>query len=218
MAKSKRDIQPYWRPNFVNTSGLPDIKVVRTNFIVNSVAFTLLICIGFVLVQKEYKAFSLKRTIAGLEERVQLAEGEDKAYLRLNQKFRKAAENVVEMEKFYVTPFFPHEFLSEVSLLRPDGLIFNQVSVLEKKGGTKATAKQVVYEVVVSGEVRTLTALDEFKSKVSDWDLLAVEGYVSEIEETVQGRNAQTGIFPYSLRIIMTPGKNEDKSKEGGAS
>lgn len=35
MSKGRKVREPSWRPNFVNKSELPDIKVVRTDFIVN---------------------------------------------------------------------------------------------------------------------------------------------------------------------------------------
>lgn len=218
MAKSRKDMQPYWRPNFVHSSELPDIKVVRTNFIVNSATVLIFLVVASIVAQKEYKAIALRNSIASLEERVTAANPADKANVALSQKFRSAAEHVVELEKFYITPFTPHEFLNEFARLRPKGLIFSRISVVETKGKTKKTNKQVHYKISVAGEVRSLTALDDFKSRVTDWEMLDIEGYVPDITETVRGRDKDTGIFPYNLTITLQPGKKEVKKAKGAAS
>ena len=45
---SKRDTQPYWRPDFKIQSTLPDIKVVRTDFIINCIVVALMLIAVFI--------------------------------------------------------------------------------------------------------------------------------------------------------------------------
>ena len=204
MSRSKQNIQPYWRPNFVNASGLPDIKAVRTDFIVNFVSIVFATLAAFYVIQSEYRAYSLNKTISDMEEQIQAAEADDTASLRLSVKFRKLAANIVELEQFYAAPFSSLDFLTQISQMRPKGLIFKQVSLAERmeKKDAKAT---VTYSLNISGEVRSLTTLDEFKGELAQWDLLKVENYELEIDEILQGRDAETGIFPYTLKVTLKP-------------
>lgn len=212
MSRSKKNAQPNWRPNFVRTSELPDIKVVRTGFIVNFVAILLVLLTGFVLLQREYRAHVLNQSIEVLEQRIQAAEAEDAASLKLSQEFRAAAAHIVDLEKFYAAPFLVQNFILELTLLRPEQLIFKQVSLSESP--QKEGAREIItYRINLTGEVSSLTILDEFKGALSGLDLLNFQGYVLEIDETLQGRDANTGIFPYVLRITLTPEKPKPAKK-----
>ena len=206
MSRSKKDIQPHWRPNFVNVSALPDIKVIRTNFIINSISVLLMLLVGFYVLQREYRAHSLSKTIATIEQQIRVAEGEDATSLKFSREFRDAAKHVAELEKFYATPFMAHDFLTQIIQMRPEQLIFKQLSLVESLQ-TVDGAQVVVYRINISGEVRSLTVLDEFKGQLSKWELLEFEGYGLEIDEALQGRDADTGIFPYTLEITLKPQK-----------
>lgn len=208
MGRSKQNVQPHWRPNFVNASGLPDIKAIRTDFIVNFVSIMLAMLAGFYVIQNEYRAYSLNKTISDMEEQILAAEAADSASLRLSVKFRKLAENIVELEQFHVAPFTTFDFLTQISEMRPKGLIFKQLSLAERLQKKDATT-QVIYSLNITGEVRSLTTLDEFKGELAEWDLLEVENYELEIDEILQGRDAKTGIFPYTLKVTLIPKAKE---------
>lgn len=201
MSKRSKDIHPYWRPNFVDTSRLPDIKVVRTHFVINIVAVTLLCLAAAAFVQKEYRAFILTRTIAELKDQIEVATPENRANLKLSGEFRTGAADIADLEVFYLTPFRAYAFLQQLSAARPEELIFNEVSFREEASGPKT----MVYQILISGEVRFLTTLDEFTSFLDDWEMLQIESYELSIDEAVEGRDAATGIFPYRLNIGLTP-------------
>ncbi len=216
MSKSSKNVQPHWRPNFVDSSELPDIKAVRTDFIINFVAVLLLLVVGFVVLQREYEAFTLSKSIETMEQRIRVTEGDDAANLKLSREFRDLAANVVELEKFYATPVVAHEFLTELTKRRPEELIYQQISLVETTE-KQNNAEVVAYRINISGEVRSLTVLDAFKGELADWELLNFEEYALDIDEALQGRDAQTGIFPYTLRITLTPVKDASPTDDGGA-
>lgn len=216
MSKSKKDMQPFWRPNFVNQSELPDIKVIRTGFIINFVAVMLALCVAFFLLQREYRAYALSNTIADMEQQIRVAEADDVQNLKLSESFRTSAQYVVEVEKFFASPLQAHEFLYQLSEIKPDDLIFNSVSLSEsvvKQGGQNA----VGYSINITGDAKSLTVLDDFKKILADADLLKVGGFGLEIDETLQGREEKTGIFPYRLAISLLPQETAapKKNEEG---
>jgi len=131
VSKANKNIQPNWRPNFVDAAELPDIKVIRTGFIINFVAVLLMLVAGFYVLQREYRAFALKNTIEDMEQRIRVADADDAAHLRLSREFRDQAAHVAELEKFYAAPVLAHEFLAQITRMRPEELIFKQLSLVE---------------------------------------------------------------------------------------
>lgn len=204
MSRSKKNFQPNWRPNFVRASDLPDIKVIRTGFIINFVCIVLMLAVGFYVMQREYRAHVIRQTIEIMEQRIRVAEPDDAINLRLNQEFRAAAAHILDLEKFATAPFLIQDFLVQLTQMRPEKLIFKQISVSEaaQKEGAKQT---VIYRINLTGEVSSLTLLDEFKGVLSGLELFDHPGYTVVIDETLQGRDAETGIFPYTLQITLKP-------------
>jgi hypothetical protein len=208
-------MQPHWRPNFVNQSELPDIKVIRTGFIINFVAVTLALCVAFSLLQREYRAYSLRQTIEGMEQRIRVAEADDLANLKMSEAFRSSAQSVVEVESFFDAPLLAHEFIYGLSQIKPEDLIFNSVSfseTLSQQGGQSG----VGYSLSISGDAKGLTVLDEFKMILGEAELLQIPGYSLQIDESLQGRDEKTGIFPYSMAISLKPApKPAPKAADG---
>jgi hypothetical protein len=201
-------MQPFWRPNFVNQSALPDIKVVRTDFIINFIAVTIALCAAFFLLQREYRSYALGKTIQGMEQQIRVADSDDVENLKLSGLFRKSAQYIVEVENFFDAPLLVHEFMYNLAVIRPDGLIFNSVSLSERM--EKQSNKNVVtYSINITGDAKNLTVLDDFKKILMENDILQVPEFTLEIDETLQGRDDKTGIFPYRVAIKLSPAEKK---------
>jgi len=210
--KTNKDIQPYWRPNFQISATLPDIKAVRTDFIINSIAATIALLAAFLLLQKEFRAYVLRSSIDDMERRIRVAEVDDNTSLEQSQEFKKAAKRIVEVDTFYEAPWLAHRLFSELVAMKPEGLIFTRVAMNEQVTKTEQ-ANAVTYRVVMSGEVEELIELTRFKRSLSESEILNLEGFSSEIVESLQDRDTRTGIYPYSLTIELTP----EAAPSGGA-
>ncbi len=204
MSRSRKNIQPNWRPNFVTVADLPDIKVIRTGFVINFFSLVLMLLVGFAVLQREYRVHVLNQTIADIEQRIRVADADDARDLSLSGEFRNAAAHIVEVEKFYAQPFFVQDFLIELTQMRPEQLIFQQLSLVEsfRKEGSEQT---ITYRINIAGDVRSLTVLDQFKGELSNWHLLNRDRYALRIDESLEGRDPNTGIFPYILQITLEP-------------
>lgn len=202
--KSKKDIQPHWRPNFQIASTLPDIKVIRTDFIVNSIAATIALLAAFLVIQNEFRAYMLRNSIGEMEQRIRVAEAGDAASLAMSGDFKTAAKQIVEVDTFYDAPWKAHELFAGLVEMKPEGLIFERVALNEEVAKAKDSSV-VNYRVVMSGEVEELIELTRFKRSLSESGVLNLEGYSSRIVESLQDRDTKTGIYPYSLTIELTP-------------
>lgn len=212
MAKQSKDQQPYWRPDFSDHTRLPDIKVVRTNFMINFVVVIAALMALFVIGQREYSAFTLRSAIADMESQIQAAEAEDQKNLQLSLKFIKTSQDVLELERFYSSPVSANEVLIELSTLRPEGLFFNNVTISEvqKKKGKRIYLE---YEIALTAEVEDPVLLSDFKQAIQESEIIEFEGMSKSIEESLQPRNFKTGIFPCRIIISIQPGG----SSKGGA-
>lgn len=218
MSRSKKEMQPYWRPNFVNQSDLPDIKVIRTDFIINFIAVTMALGVAFFLLQSEYHTYALGRTTSDMEQRISAANPDDVENLKLSESFRESAQYIAEVEKFFNTPLLAHEFLYGLSKIKPADLIFNSISLSEsiiKQGGKNTIA----YGINLAGDAKDLTVIDDFKKVLEQDQLFQIPGFEMEISETLLGRDEKTRIFPFRLAITLTPAiKAAPKNEEGDAS
>jgi len=215
VSRDKKEIQPYWHPDFRIKSTLPDIKVIRTGFIVNFIMVTLLLVVGAYVLRQEYRAYSLGNTIEDLKERIQNAGTANAANLELSERFRNAAKQIAEVEKFYSSPIQAHEFLAELARMKLDDLALTRIAAtesIEKKG----KRQEIQYHVNISGDVRELTVLDDFKRALEESPLLNPPGYEVEIDEEVQQRDADTGIFPCRISIELRPAQENAKKVKGG--
>lgn len=215
MGRSRKEMQLFWRPDFVNKSELPDIKVIRTGFIINLIAVISALCVAFILLQREYRVYTLGQTVEALEQQIRVTGADDLSYLKLSESFRSAAQKVIELDKFYDSPLSAHHLLYGLSTIKPGGLIFNSVSFNESvvKAGGK---ERVAYSINISGNAKILTLLDDFKKALAEAALLKIVGFELEIDEILQGRDEKTGNFPYRLAISLTPTQKAPANKSEG--
>jgi len=205
VSKASKNIQPDWRPNFVNSAKLPDIKAVRTNFIINLFAFAFLLGSVGLLVQREYRVWTLEDTIEGLGKQVEKATPENSRSLELSKQFVQVGEKVAEVELFYLAPFTAQEFLVALADFRPANTILKSISFQENSPVKAKNKVALSYAIRLTGEVGNLTDLDAFKGQLSEWDFLNLEDYELSVSETMQGRDEATGTFPYTLNISLEP-------------
>lgn len=214
MSKQSKDYQPHWRPNFNDPSGLPDIKVVRTNFMINSVVVLGALLALFIIGQREYSALTLRSSAAAMESQAQASAAENQKNLQLSQKFIEVSQGILELERFYSSPITAHEVLIELSMLRPEGLLFKNVKIseIEKKKGKRIYLE---YEIDLSGEVEDPVLLSDFKQAIQKSVIIEFEGTSKNIEESLQTRDPRTGIFPYRMTISIQPGDSSKKGAKG---
>ncbi|WP_162028048.1 MULTISPECIES: hypothetical protein [unclassified Lentimonas] len=201
---SKRDIQPYWRPDFKIQSTLPDIKVIRTDFIINSVAVALAMLAVFTLLKGEYRAHVLRGSITAMEERIEAAQAADSQSLKESAHFRQSAQSVVELQRFFRAPFIAHELLAELSVLKPDSsAVLSRMTLSESVNKQKDGAK-MGYEIAIVGEVEDLAVLTEFKGALQSSPSLNPEGFIVVVDESLGRRDTNTGIIPFKVSISLT--------------
>jgi len=111
--------EPRWHVNFRNPEGLPDTKVVRTTFFVNTAAIALTLALLLWAGYREYHIRSLDDQIAAAEQQIQANGKQNKEALRLSQLFSTEEKKLAEAEAFLKARILPSEFIGLIGQTLP---------------------------------------------------------------------------------------------------
>lgn len=189
MADKKKDsgFAANWRPDFRDNDALPDVKAVRTNFMVNLVAVALACLVAVWFGIKEFQAMSLQTEIDNLKASIQDASGKNRAALKLSKEFTQLSPKVDDLVAFYDGYQFPLNILLPISESRPETIALESFT-LSKAGVNKGSQKKpnmvytprVTLTAILKGEsVEALQELDKYK--VTLQELPIFEGKLESI-------------------------------------
>lgn len=203
-----------WHPNFRIESTLPDTRAIRTNFLVKVFFCTITLIVAAFVLKREYEAHTLQQTINELEQQVQDSISANGSRLEKSQRFRKSALSVKEVQRFFRAPLVVHELMVDLAVTKPEGLKFTRTvlseSVIRVKRDKKSVS-EVIFKLVISGEVQDLTVLTQFKRELEESEPLNPVGYAVSIDEVIEQRDADTGIIPFTLTVSFKPVNQNSK-------
>lgn len=102
---------PLWHPNFRNFERLPDTKVVRTTFFVNTAAGAVALGLVMWLGYGEYRLKNLGTQIAEAQAQIDSNAKQNAEALRLTQVFTDEDKKISEAENFMKMPVPPSDFI-----------------------------------------------------------------------------------------------------------
>lgn len=110
---------PLWHPNFRNFERLPDTKVVRTTFFVNTAAgaaaLALLLWVGY----REYTIKNLSGQVTTAQAEIDANAKQNAEALRLTKVFADEERKIAEAEAFLKIPMSPSEFIELIGQTLP---------------------------------------------------------------------------------------------------
>lgn len=198
MKKSKKEVQPNWHPNFRIQSELPDIKPIRTGFIINSFAVVLCLGLALMVMQQELKRMSLNRTIADLRATVSANESSNREALQQSREFVEEVRKLQELEAFYEAPVSGYRFLLFLAEIRSENLVYDSVTLQESIRMDRRN-EVTTFRVQIGGKSRDLLTLGEFKDYLENLPFVVANGGV--VNETIYPRDENTGSFPFSIVV-----------------
>lgn len=201
--RSKRGtVQPNWRPNFRNEQRLPDIKVVRTGFLLNFISAAILATAVFVFGYREYQASILASSIDELQTEMTKVTKAHKTAQENYNKFKAAEARFEEINSFLTTIIAPGDFLDAVAVNLPaEGVI------LEFSYGTSASKNISTITVSLSGSMDPGTTRDA-PSMITQFERALIED--PRIAEVLNQKSLSfrpdlrfPGSFTFDLTIEM---------------
>ena len=114
LAKKSEDqlgAEPLWHADFRNLERLPDTKVVRTTFFVNTASIAATLALLLWTGYREYHIHTLDGQIAESQQQIDSNIKQNREALRLSQVFVAEEKKLHEAEEFLHAPISPSEFV-----------------------------------------------------------------------------------------------------------
>lgn len=207
--KSKETGHPKWRPNFRDMEKLPDIKVIRTDFLFNAIAITAAVALIGILGYREYVASALSSRAAEYEAQIQRLQAQDRTHINRSNEFTREARYVEEVANFLAVPIEPAELLLGLAAAQPEQGRLTSVRLTEHLAGEGNAPKSLVFRIevngtMVSGANRSATALiDGFLANISEME--ALKPYLITADLRNATRNAEVDQFEYQIQVDLNP-------------
>jgi hypothetical protein len=102
---------PLWHPNFRNFDRLPDTKVVRTAFFINTAAVALALGMLMWVGYREYTNYNIQEQTAEAQRQIDANKKQDAEALKLSKAFLDEEKKVNEVIAFIRVPITAAEFI-----------------------------------------------------------------------------------------------------------
>jgi len=125
----KSDDQPvaatHWHANFRNFERLPDTKVVRTTFFVNTAAIAITVGMLLWLASREMANHTIREQIAEAERQIAANSKQNAEALRLSKTFADEQKKLAEAAAFVKTPVALLEFTDRIAQTMPKEIVID---------------------------------------------------------------------------------------------
>lgn len=204
-SKKKQEIP--WHPNFRIAETLPDIKVIRTDFLVNFVTITLALILAGYALSNEFTAGSLAKQIDDLSAKIQESSGDNSRSLRQSSEFTKHATLIAEVAGFYAQPVVPYELLASLAGSRPEYITLVNVNMREitrqvARRRTVSMAQLELRGTLKGASAEELVKMTEYRNIIAG--LPEIEGKYESIDITTS-RQPNENIFNFTITILFKP-------------
>ncbi len=190
-----------WRPNFMDTKTLPDVKTVRTSFFVSSLALSLAVMSLMRLGFHEYSIVSAEQKIEAVNVEIAARQGVHAKAIGMNNIFTEKVRRIDELNAFESDQMIASDMLIYVGKsLMPD----MSLSSVEYTEG-----KTVLHGFVVANE-ETDSLLKEYMERLKGIELLS-ERYDEFTQVSVE---RQPGTDQIKFHLEATRSDETDKTKK----
>ncbi len=213
--RNKRVFHPHWRPDFRDVVLLPDIKVVRTQFL--SIFLTLTVAVALLgwLLFTEHGIRLAEDELASVRAEIAATRAENSELVRLSGEFTREARHVEELLAFLDLPFDYHAVLVSIAEIRPRAVTYNIVSggVFAERQGRREVKR---YRLQLQGTVRESAespapaTINRFRDRLSE--IPAIAAKLEEQRLSSFYRTNDPTVFNFVIQIVLDP------DKAGGAS
>ena len=110
---------PAWHPNFRDAEHLPDLKTVRTSFLINVGAVTLVLVLATMIGSREFNLASLNKELDEANQTIEKDKGPISQLVAQNGKFQTEAQKIKEVQDFIAGKFTLSDFLIRLTQTLP---------------------------------------------------------------------------------------------------
>lgn len=203
--KSHKQSAPSWHPNFRIAEGLPDIKVIRTDFLINSVGILIPLVLIGMLIYSHVTESTLEARIAALDAIVAQREPQNNRFLQHNRTFNDEAKKLNEVSSFLSQGTDPVALLIDFVELRPEFIAYRQVSIRRENRQIAKNQTAPFKAITLTGSLRgsaaeELLQMDVFADMLRNHPQFG--HLVTDIQTSVQ-RNVAADVFDFTMNISL---------------
>ena len=205
-------VQPAWRPNFRDVQALPDIKVIRTDFLLNFIFLTLLVGAGALYAMKELQIRERQELQAELNAAIEQLQSGDREFIRLDKEFQGKIKSLEELAKFADDPLAEGRLFVDLAKVQPAEVVLSSLSIAPRLEG-----KTFVYTVSLNGTVTesarpAATIINEYREQLAT--IPQVEGrLVDQPQLSSFSRDDKLGVFSFGVTMNIKGIKDQGGAK-----
>jgi len=214
MGGGRKNVVVPWRQDFRDVALLPDIKIVRTNFIFNLIAVMFLVITAGVAVYQQYLISVKKMTLLELEQTTRAGIAADNRNKTDSADFLRDIQKVEETVAFPDIIAKPELLLVQVSKLQPaEGFVKSFDFSCIRTSGNGVNFIVTIAGTMTGGRSKSApefigTFLDDLNRDSDFW-----KGTEHHAELVFANPVPEMNYFEYSLRLTMSPEKKGKASK-----
>ncbi len=120
---------PQWHTNFRDFERLPDTKVVRTTFFINTAAFAVAIGMLLWLGYREYSIRNIAEQVTAANRQIESNKKQNAEALKLSKAFVEESRKIEEAAAFTKVPITPVVFLGLIGASLPKDIAIDSVDI-----------------------------------------------------------------------------------------
>jgi integrase len=200
----KTETKARWRADFRLVDQLPDVKVVRTKFIVNFASLAIMTTLFAIAGYREFTKISLRQSVEMLQNEVDTRSSANRRLTALSGDFRRLSNKMVDIRELAKAPVRPAALLVELARLRTPDIVFDTISY-EQYWDNAAAAH--TFKVRLDGKGRTTADIAELKNRLMILEM--ADGWeVKVVEEGNPSKDSTSGVFSFIIALIITEVKD----------
>lgn len=206
--KSKEVEQLSWHPDFRDVEALPDVKVVRTDFLVNFVAITICVLLLGYLGYRQLNTSDLNSRIADLQEQIEQQATRNRKNLKESGEFKKASKKVEDLGKFFEHSVQPLRFVAAVTESKPEFIAVTRIQFDEltkpiSKTKSLTYGVYTIYGVQQGSSSEAYDLLKSYNEIIKSLELL--DGKIESADVNPTNRNESLDIIEFDIKITLKP-------------
>lgn len=200
-------IQPAWRADFRHKDRLPDIKPVRTDFLVNYGLIGLGVLAMAYTGWREYSYLVQEREIEAARESIQAGSGADRKALQKSGEFTANARYTSAFVEFHTMPFNPVQVLAEIGTIKVGDMVIRNVLADASPNSPVKKERGRIVVVGVSNGVEQLNfnqvseAFEKLKKLPS---LTGLKGVTLTPSRPILVSNTQERVIDFTFEIQLS--------------
>jgi len=206
MGKRRTVTHKPWRPDFRDAQSLPDLKLVRTNFLLNLVAGLVCLLLGGLFVYQEYVIAVHSETLVEIQKGIDRDAAVDRKNVTDCARFVRDVNKCMEVSTFLDVPFNEGALVVELARAQQPQSTFISFEYSRGKAAG-AAAQSIIYEVNLRGSMSASDSrsapqlIDGFVSNLESLQMLRDSG--ASVELRSSARDQELGLFNYAIRISL---------------